>query len=67
MSTTNPLSCAFCMEPTDVDVFGDGITLDVARAGSRSAQRMWAHINCPDSALHPEMPCGEVLEQWPYG
>uniref|UniRef100_A0AAU3HYX3 PARP-type domain-containing protein n=1 Tax=Streptomyces sp. NBC_01393 TaxID=2903851 RepID=A0AAU3HYX3_9ACTN len=49
MSVEELVMCAFCMESTDVGVFGDGVTLNITRAGLPSTQTIWAHLKCLDS------------------
>ncbi|MFE5483392.1 hypothetical protein [Streptomyces sp. NPDC056527] len=62
MSTEELVSCAFCMETTDVGVSGDGVTLDITRAGSPSTQIVWAHLICLDDRLHKHITRGPWLD-----
>ncbi|MFI6940385.1 hypothetical protein ACIBI4_14025 [Streptomyces sp. NPDC050418] len=66
MSVEERVICAFCMESSDVGVFGDGVTLDIIRAGVQSTQTIWAHVNCLDDALNKRIMRGEWLEG-PFG
>ncbi|MFE5481792.1 hypothetical protein [Streptomyces sp. NPDC056527] len=63
MSTEEPVSCAFCMETTDVGLSGDGVTLEITRAGERSKQFVWAHLNCLDERLHEQITRGPWLDE----
>ncbi|WP_234316651.1 hypothetical protein, partial [Streptomyces sp. NRRL S-15] len=49
MSTGELNACAFCMDTTDVGLAGDGVTLEVTRAGLRSSQFVWSHRRCRTS------------------
>ncbi|MGW0870869.1 hypothetical protein ACWD3Z_10265 [Streptomyces sp. NPDC002740] len=62
MSTEELMNCAFCMRTTDIGVSGDGVTLDITRAGSQSTQFVWAHQSCLDERLHERVTRGEWLD-----
>jgi len=65
VSVTKEAQCGFCKDPTDVDVFGDGVVLTVTRAGSVETQILYAHLNCIRRALHEGFEFGPVLADWP--
>jgi hypothetical protein len=62
MSTEERLSCAFCMGTTDVGPSGDGVTLEITRAGEQSRQFIWAHVRCLDERLHRHITRGPWLD-----
>ena len=66
MSVEELVMCAFCMESTDVGVFGDGVTLNITRAGLPSTQTIWAHLKCLDDVLNERIMRGDWLEG-PFG
>lgn len=62
MNIKEPVSCAFCMETTDVGLSGDGVTLEITRAGEQSTQFVWAHLSCLDERLHKQITRGPWLD-----
>ncbi|MFE5941107.1 hypothetical protein [Streptomyces sp. NPDC056480] len=62
MSTEERVSCAFCMEATDVGPCGDGVTLEITRAGEQSTQFVWSHLSCLDEHLHKQITRGPWLD-----
>ncbi|MFD1273275.1 hypothetical protein ACFQ51_20670 [Streptomyces kaempferi] len=62
MTTEERMSCAFCMETTDVGLSGDGVTLTITRAGEQSTQFVWAHLSCLDERLHRHITRGPWLD-----
>ncbi|KPC82346.1 MULTISPECIES: hypothetical protein [Streptomyces] len=62
MSTGELNACAFCMDTTDVGLAGDGVTLEVTRAGLRSSQFVWSHRRCLDERLHERITRGEWFD-----
>ncbi|MFK0021651.1 hypothetical protein [Streptomyces sp. NPDC090798] len=63
MNIKEPVSCAFCMETTDVGHSGDGVTLTITRAGEQSSQFVWAHVSCLDELLHKQITRGPWLDE----
>ncbi|MFF9913346.1 hypothetical protein [Streptomyces sp. NPDC013457] len=63
MSTEKPVSCAFCMGTTDVGRSGDGVMLEITRAGEQSVQFLWAHMSCMDERLHEQITRGPWLDE----
>ncbi|OKI87428.1 hypothetical protein AMK10_34060 [Streptomyces sp. CB02058] len=62
MNPQEQVSCAFCMETTDIGVSGDGVTLEITRAGEQSRQFVWAHLSCLDERLHQQITRGPWLD-----
>ncbi|MFD0143924.1 MULTISPECIES: hypothetical protein [unclassified Streptomyces] len=63
MSTDEQVSCAFCMNTTDVGPLGDGVTLEITRAGLQTRQFVWAHLDCLDERLHKGITRGPWLDE----
>lgn len=50
------------MGATDVGPSGDGVTLEISRAGEESVQFLWAHMGCLDEHLHRHITRGPWLD-----